>query len=45
MQLDSATTAQDVEPFIWMVGDLLRKADSDNYHSGFEEIDREIAKR
>jgi len=31
----------DIKDWIWMTSDLIRKADSSGFHSGFEEIDRE----
>ena len=40
-QIDDANCFEDIEGWIWMAGDLIRKADSPQYHSGFEEIDRE----
>jgi hypothetical protein len=40
-QIDSASTPADLDGCAWIAGDLLRKANSKNYRSGFEEIDRE----
>ncbi len=40
-QLNSASTVEDLDGCAWVAGDLLEKAHSQNYLSGFEHIDRE----
>ena len=40
-QLNSASTVEDLDGCAWVAGDLLEKAHSQNYLSGFEYIDRE----
>jgi hypothetical protein len=39
--IEAAESYEDISDWIWMAGDLIRKANSEEYHSGFEEIDRE----
>jgi hypothetical protein len=39
--IEAARTNEDIGDWIWMAGDLIRKADQADYPSGFEEIDRE----
>ena len=40
-QINSAKTVEDLDGCAWVAGDLLKKAHSPNYHSGFEYIDSE----
>ena len=40
-QINGAKDFDDIKDWIWMAGDLIRKASSSGFHSGFEEIDRE----
>jgi len=40
-QLNSASTVEDLDSCAWVAGDLLEKAHSQKYLSGFEYIDRE----
>lgn len=39
--INSASSFDDFRDWIWMGGDLIRRADSAGFHSGFEEIDHE----
>lgn len=39
--MDAAKTFDDISDWIWIAGDLIRKAAQPNYHSGFAEIDAE----
>ena len=39
--IEAAETYEDISGWIWMAGDLIRKAAQTDYPSGFEEIDRE----
>jgi hypothetical protein len=41
-KIESARDFDDIKDWIWMAGDLLRHAASPGYHSGFEDIDREV---
>ena len=41
-KIDEAKEFNDIKDWIWMAGDLIRHADSPGFHSGFEEIDREV---
>jgi hypothetical protein len=41
-KIDDAKDFDDIKDWIWMAGDLLRLAASPGFHSGFEEIDREV---
>ncbi|HET9994474.1 MAG TPA: hypothetical protein VFQ18_03620 [Candidatus Acidoferrum sp.] len=40
-QINASNTVEDLEGWIWKAGDLLEKVFSQNFHSGFEEIDNE----
>lgn len=40
-QLENAQSSEDLGEWVWMAGDLIRKASCPDYQSGFEEIDRE----
>jgi hypothetical protein len=40
-KLQAAESFDEIKDWIWMAGDLIRKASSPGFHSGFEEIDRE----
>ena len=39
--IEVAKTYEDISDWIWIAGDLIRKADQTDYPSGFAEIDRE----
>ena len=39
--IENAREFDDFSEFIWMAGDLIRKSTGMEYHSGFEEVDRE----
>jgi hypothetical protein len=39
--IDQAQTFDDIKDWIWMAGDLIRKAAQPDYPSGFKEIDAE----
>lgn len=39
--INNSKESKNFANWIWMAGDLIRKASSPGFHSGFEEIDRE----
>ena len=40
-KIQDVREAEEIEDWIWKAGDLIRRANSSGYHSGFEEIDSE----